>query len=359
MNNWSADKPFNDLPPLRESTLPDFGSLSSQITEARVSLARLDQAIKLISNPRVFLNAIPIVEAQASSAIENIVTTNDTLFQNADVEVLPKDANTQAAMRNRDALHLAFEIVTKRPISTKLAKEVCSTILGHKVEIRTNSGTYIGSQQSRIYTPPVGEQLIERHLAAWEKFINSKLNIDPLVLMALSHYQFEAIHPFTDGNGRTGRIINLMLLVQLGLLKLPVLHLSRAINRTRSDYYKKLANVTAKGQWLEWVEYILQMVKESADLALNQVEEINSLKQEFPRRFTSEVFKLGLTADLLELIFEKPYCKIGHVVERCSVSRPTAAKWLEELEKLGALESLVLGRDKYFINHQMLEILER
>ena len=164
---------------------------------------------------------------------------------------------------------------------------------------------------------------------------------------------------FSDGNGRTGRIINVMLLVQLGLLHLPVLHLSRAINLTRNDYYKKLASVTSKGRWLDWVEYILLMVKQSAELALTQIENINSLQQDFSKRYTSEVFKLGMSADLVNLVFEKPYCKIGHVVERCSVSRPTAAKWLEELEKLGALESLVLGRDKYFINHQMLEILER
>ena len=357
MSAWSPNEPFNGLPALADSIEIDVASLSSALIEARVQLARLDELAKALAKPMVLVNAIAIVEAQASSAIENIVTTNDTLFQNFEASGGIADADTRAAMRNRSALQMAYKLTIDRPITTKLAQTICSEILGFDVSVRANVGTYIGSLGKRTYTPPEGKALIARKLEEWQDFVNQKSRFDPLIVMALAHYQFEAIHPFPDGNGRTGRILNIAMLMQNQLLSLPVVHLSRAINERKSEYSERLAEVTSARNWNEWVRFMLEVVASSAIKASAQISQISRMQLELAGSHIDTVFKRGIPTDLAAVLFEKPYCRIGHVVEACNVSRPTSAKWLEELEILGVVESVKVGREKYFVNRKMLEVL--
>ena len=357
MSAWNPNEPFNGLPALSESIEIDIALLSPALIEARVQLARLDELAKAVPNPMVLVNAIAIVEAQASSAIENIVTTNDTLFQNFEAYGGVADAETRAVMRNRSALQTAYRLTSDRPITVNLAHLICSEILGFDVEVRINTGTYIGSPDSRTYTPPEGRAIISDKLEDWQTFVNQESRFDPLILMALAHYQFEAIHPFGDGNGRTGRILNIAILMHKNLLSLPVIHLSRAVNERKAEHYKRLLEVTSAGKWNEWIRFMLEVVASSAIKASSQISQISRMQQDLAGSFVTAVFKKGVPSDLAAVLFEKPYCRIGHVVEACNISRPTAAKWLEELEKLGVVESVKVGREKYFVNRKMLEVL--
>jgi len=357
MAAFDPNTPHNDLVALSSDLPIEVPNLMGALIEARVQLARLDELASTLSNPMVLVNAIAVVEAQASSAIENIVTTNDTLFQNDAVQEARGDTETLLVLRNRAALFSAYRFVERSPISANLAKDICSEILGYEVSIRPQPGTYIGSPQQRVYTPPSGKDIIESHLHAWQKFINTNHDLDPLIIMALSHYQFEAIHPFADGNGRTGRIINVAYLVASGLLKHPVLHLSRAINARRDEYYERLLAVTTANKWHEWVRFMLEIVASSAIRANRQIASINALQRNLIGAYQGLTFKQGVRHDLAALLFARPYARIGHVADECGVSRPTAAKWLEELEAVGFLKSVRVGREKYFVNWQMLEVL--
>ena len=207
-------KPYNDLPPLPPQHTLETAKVLKAVIDARSELAALNTACRLIPNPEIITSTIPLREAQASTEIENIVTTNDELFRaqwSIDLEPTPA---TKEALRYRDALRRGVDLIVDRPVSEKVAVEVCSTLQGGQATLRSTPGTYIGDPVTgtRAYTPPEGLDVLQRHLSAWERYIYLDHGLDPLVLMAVTHYQFEAIHPFYDGNGRTGRILNILLL---------------------------------------------------------------------------------------------------------------------------------------------------
>jgi Fic family protein len=215
--------------------------------------------------------------------------------------------------------------------------------------LRSQPGTVIQSKGKTVYTPPKPEEL-KSCLLNWEKYINREDVLHPLIVMALSHFQFEAIHPFADGNGRTGRVLNVLHLVASGLLQEPVLQMSQYLNRNRDEYYKRLRAVDQKQEWVPWVLFILEAVRVSALESAAKLKAVTSLQLTFIERYEAK-------ASLIQLIFEKPYVQIGQVVERCGVTRVTAANWLESLENQGALSSLVSGREKFFINKELVEVL--
>ncbi|HMU66040.1 MAG TPA: Fic/DOC family N-terminal domain-containing protein, partial [Cellvibrionaceae bacterium] len=236
---WQADLPYNDLPPLppARQQIETVPILKACIT-ARAALAELKQAGQLLPNQTLLINLLPLLEAKDSSEIENIVTTMDKLFQFAH-EDTAADAATKEALRYRTALYQGFKQLQQRPLSVTTATEICSTLKAQTMEVRKIPGTVIANQQTReiVYTPPVGEETIRRLLGNWEQFFHSDDDLDPLIKMAISHYQFEAIHPFLDGNGRTGRIVNVLYLIEQQLLTLPILYLSRYIVQHKPDYY--------------------------------------------------------------------------------------------------------------------------
>ncbi len=351
--------PYNDLPPLPPTEELENRAVLKACIEARAALAELKQSCALIPNPTVLINAIPLLEAQASSEIENIVTTTDRLFRYAD-GADPGDPATREALRYRTALHHGFQALAERPLSTRLAVELCGLIKNRDMDIRRIPGTALANDAlgEAIYTPPVGEARLRDLLANWERFLHEATDLDPLVRMAVAHYQFEAIHPFTDGNGRTGRILNLLYLVEQGLLTQPVLYLSRYILRHKADYYRLLLAVTREAAWEPWLLYMLAAVTETARRTSADIEHIRFF-MDHTGRYVRAAAPSIYSRELVELIFVQPYCRIANVVAAGIGNRQTASSHLKKLCSIGVLEELAVGREKLFLHPRYLQLLTR
>ncbi len=300
-----------------------------------------------------------MLEARASSEIENVVTTADRLFRFAQDETGGQaDPATKEALRYRTALNRGYQSLKRRPVTTATAVEVCRTIKGVKLDIRRVPGTALANDATGkvIYTPPQGEDLLRNLLANWERFLHETDELDPLIRMAVGHYQFEAIHPFTDGNGRTGRILNLLLLVEQRLLDLPVLYLSRSIIRRKTDYYRLLLAVTTEGRWEDWILYMLGAVDETAHWTTAKIRCIRELMEE-TADFVRNKMPAIYSRELVELVFVQPYCRIGNVVDAGIAQRQTASVYLKDLCKIGVLKEIKAGREKLFINPRLMTLL--
>ena len=355
---WRADSPFNDLPLLPPNTDLETKAILKQCIPARAALAELKQAAERIPNQGTLINTMPLLEAQASSEIENIVTTSDRLFQyRHDAEAA--DPATKEALRYFQSLFDGYRSLTRRPLSTRTAEQVCTIIKGIEMTIRRVPGTALARNTGEIvYTPPEGEDRLRNLLANWEKFLHETKDLDPLIRMAVGHYQFEAIHPFTDGNGRTGRVLNSLFLIQENLLTLPILYLSRYIIQHKADYYRLLLNVTREEAWEEWVLYILKGVEETALWTTAKIGTIRSLSDhtvEYVRKKLPKVYSL----ELINVIFERPYCRIQNLVEAKIAERQAASRYLKQLAEIGVLEEQTLGREKLFLHPKFLKLLIR
>lgn len=321
-------------------------------------MAALKESCRLIPNPAVLINSIPLLEAQASSEIENIVTTADALFRYAQVDEERADPATKEALQYRSALALGHDMLAKRPISTNLAIDICRSFKGADHGIRRIPGTALRNLQSGeiIYTPPAGEALIRSLLANWETFIHEHQELDPLVRMAVAHYQFEAIHPFPDGNGRTGRILNLLLLIEQGLLDIPVLYLSRYIIQNKADYYRLLNAVTHDHAWEAWIVYMLTAICETARWTTEKIAAIRKL-QTHTQQFVQAQKPAIYSHELVELIFVQPYCRIQNLVDADLGHRQTASTHLKQLCDIGVLQEIRAGREKIFIHPKFVTLL--
>jgi Fic family protein len=321
-------------------------------------LAELKRAAELIPNQGMLINTLPLLEAHASSEIENIVTTTDRLFQyrTADDQA---DPATKEALRYSHALLEGYSELTKRPLNIRTAEHVCSRILGREMRVRRVPGTAVARGAGEVvYTPPAGEDLLRTLLANWERFLHEAEDLDPLIRMGVAHYQFEAIHPFTDGNGRTGRVLNSLFFIQENLLTLPILYLSRYIVRHRADYYRLLLKVTREDSWEEWLLYILSGVEETARWTTGKIEAIRQLSlhtAEYVRTSLPKVY----SHELVELIFEQPYCRIQNLTEKKIAKRETASRYLKRLTAIGVLEEKAVGREKLFTHPKLLRLLTR
>jgi Fic family protein len=361
MPPFRPDQPYNALPPLPPRGDVETRRVLKLCIEARAALAELKQAGELIPNQGILINTIPLLEAQASSAIENIVTTTDRLFRFANDESRDgggADPATKEALRYRTALHTGFRSLGTRPLCTGTAVQVCSTIKGAEMDVRRVPGTALVNDTNGavIYTPPVGEPLLRDLLSNWERFIHEPADTDPLVRLAVMHYQFEAIHPFTDGNGRTGRILNILYLIESGLLELPVLYLSRHIIDHKSDYYRLLQAVTVRQNWEEWICYVLRAIFETANWTTAKIRAIrNSMAQ------TAEYIRSALPAiysrEIVDLIFMQPYSRISNVVNAGLAKRQTASTYLKQLSDAQVLAEVKAGREKLFIHPALIRLL--
>lgn len=358
VTGFDPAKPYNDLPGLPPAADIETRDLLKACIEARAALAELKQATALLPNPAVLINTIPILEAQASSEIENIVTTTDTLFRYADSADAAPDAATKEALRYRSALYEGFQSLRSRPLCTETAVVVCTRIKGVQMQIRRVPGTTLANDLTGeiIYTPPVGESLLRDKLADWERFIHDHDEIDPLIRMAVAHYQFEAIHPFTDGNGRTGRVINLLQLIEHGLLDLPVLYLSRYIIRRKTDYYRLLLAVTREARWEEWVAFMLAAVADTARWTTAKIAAVRRL-EEVARDYVRAQRPKLYSRELIDVIFNQPYCRIQNVIDAGIAQRQTAAKHLKELAAIGVLHEHRVGKEKVFVHPAFLRLL--
>nr|WP_246189312.1 Fic family protein [Pseudoxanthomonas kalamensis] len=324
---------------------------------AHKALAGLRQATGHLPNPAVLINTIPILEAQASSEIENIVTTTDELFRYAE-HIDGADLATKEALRYRSALYEGFQSLMERPLSTTTAEVVCTRIKGVQMQVRKVPGTALANQQMQevIYTPPVGESLLREKLANWERYIHEQRDIDPLIRMAVAHYQFEAIHPFTDGNGRTGRVLNLLMLIEQDLLDQPVLYLSRYIIERKADYYRLLLGVTRDGAWTEWVAYMLDAVADTARWTTAKIDAIRGLYEQACDWIRTQRPKI-YSRELVDVLFNQPYCRIQNVVDADIAKRETAARYLRDLVSIGVLQEQRMGKEKLFLHTAYLQLL--
>ena len=356
---WRPAEPFNALPLLPPKVDLETRKLLKQCIPARAALAELKHAAELIPNQAVLINTLPLLEAQASSEIENILTTTDRLFQYREVDDAA-DAPTKEALRYSRALLEGFQTLRERPLVTRTAEEICSLIKGREMRVRKIPGTALarGGTGEVVYTPPAGEELLRSLLANWEHFLHEATDIDPLIRMAVAHYQFEAIHPFTDGNGRTGRVLNSLFFISEGLLTLPILYLSRYIIQHKTDYYRLLRAVTQTDAWEDWVMFMLKGVEETAGWTVAKIAAIRKLQAHTVEQVRKAAPKI-YSHELVNLIFELPYCRIQNLTEREIVGRQTASVYLKELVKIGVLEEKAVGREKLFIHPKLIRLLTR
>jgi len=351
--------PHNDLPLLPPPLeVIETTEILKKCINARVALAELKQAAELIPNATVLVNALPLLEARASSEIENIVTTTDKLFEFADIAEDRADAATKEALRYRTALYEGTKMVRRGMLTTDMAIQICSTIKNAELDIRAESGTRLKNRRTgeHIYTPPEGQMLLQQKLDNWQEFMHTSTDIDPLVRMAIQHYQFEAIHPFTDGNGRTGRILNILFLVEQGLLDTPILYLSRHIIMHKGDYYQMLLNVTAAQAWGPWVMFMLDGVEQTCIWTTDKIKAIRELMQH-TSQYVQEKLPKSYTWELVEALFKQPYCRIGNLVSEGIAKRQTASVYLKQLCDIGVLKEIKSGREALFVHPKYIELL--
>ncbi len=356
------DKPFNDLPLLPpKAEIETKGTLKKVISAGR-ALAELKGLGKTIPNQAILVNSIILQEAKASSEIENIITTHDALFRAFSAKTGQIDPATKEVLRYREALWDGFSNLRERSfLTTNLFIRIVQTIRANKAGIRNTPGTKVANAATGevVFTPPEGEDIIRNKLKNLEDYIHSKDNVDPLIKLALIHYQFETIHPFTDGNGRTGRILNILFLTNKHLLDFPVLYLSKYIIEQKSDYYRLLRGVTEHQEWEPWIIYMLDAVEQTALFTRDKILAIRELliktleftKEKLPSRVYSK--------DLIELLFHQPYTKAQFLVDAGIVERKTAASYLKELETLGILQIHKVGKENLYLNRELLEVLSK
>jgi len=364
MKNYNKDTPYNSLPDLPPKADLETVELLKLVNKSNKLLAELKGYCQTLPNPNLLLNTIVLQESKESSAIENIVTTQDELYKaTLDITSSIKNAAAKEVIQYRQAMYWGLEEMQKKEaITTNLLVGVMQRLRGTDENIRKNPGTKLANPITKdiVYTPPEGEETIRQKLAALEKFVNNDeyADLDYLIKMALIHYQFEAIHPFTDGNGRTGRILNVLYLINKNLIGLPVLYLSYYIIQNKPDYYRLLREVTEKGNWTEWVAFIVKGVGDTALLTLQKINAILKLKTD-SEGLIKQALKSSYSRELCDLLFSYPYIKIKVLEENNIAKRQTAGEYLRKIEATGLLRSLKIGNETYYINHQLMNILSK
>ena len=360
--SFKPEKPYNDLPLLPpKAEIETKATLKKAISAGR-ALAELKGLGETIPNQAILVNSIILQEAKASSEIENIITTHDALFRAFSAKTGQIDPATKEVLRYREALWEGFSSLKDRPLlTTNLFIRIVQTIRANRVGIRNTPGTKVANAATGevVFTPPEGEDIIRDKLKNLEDYIHAEDEVDPLIKLALIHYQFEAIHPFTDGNGRTGRILNILYLTQKHLLDLPVLYLSKYIIEQKSDYYRLLRCVTEHQAWEPWILYMLDAIEETALYTRDKILAIRNLLTE-TLEFTKENLPSRVySKDLIELLFHQPYTKANFLVDEGIAERKTAANYLKQLEKIGILQVQKVGKENLYLNKGLFEVLSK
>ena len=334
-----------------------------QVNRANRKLAELKGVAQTIPNERILISSLTLQEAKDSSAVENIVTTQDDLYRaGLDFGYQFINPATKEVLFYREAINEGFRMVRNRNVLTlNDIKRVQQTLEQNTAGFRTTPGTQLkrSTDGAVIYTPPQDGIAIENYMANLECFINDEnlSSLDPLIKMAIIHHQFESIHPFYDGNGRTGRIINILYLVIRGLLDLPILYLSRYITRNKGEYYHLIQAVRDKSddnakEWEAWILFMLKGVEVTAEDTILLVKNIGDLMAEY-KRVIRPAFGGKYNHELLNGLFYHPYTKIGHVESNMQVSRQTASKYLDKIVGLGLLQKEKFGKENYYINTRL------
>jgi len=357
MSNFDRKTPYNDLPLLPPKADIETKNILRKTILAGRALAQLNGALQNLPKPTLFLDTIYLQEAKSSSEVENIITTNDELYKSFVADLKVEHTATKEVLSYKEALWLGLEELKTKPfITTNLCIKIVQCIKQNTASIRITPGTTLGTPQGDvIYTPPSGETVIREKLANWEKFINEDNRIDPLIKMVLMHYQFEAIHPFADGNGRTGRILLLLYLKLSGLLDILAIYLSEYIIQNKTAYYQALRSVTEKDDWENYIIYMLDMIEVTSANGLERLIKITATMDKTAEEIKKELPKV-YSKDLIEILFRLPYTKRQHLIDENIGNPKTVGNYLVALEENGFLKSIKVGKEKLYLNQRLLDI---
>ena len=353
---FSRTEPHNNLPLLP----PDKSAFETlevykKLADARSALAELKGRLPVIPNPMMLINTLVLQEARASSEIENVITTTDKMFRAFTADKKNIDPETKEVLRYREALWESFTAKYSKMDSDVIIN--IFRIITEKDESLRDGQVFIGNAYNIVYTPPI-HSIVNEKLENWFDFYHSSHELDPLINMAILHYQFEAIHPFSDGNGRTGRILNVLYITDHNLLELPVLYISKHILEHKNKYYQLLSEVTEKNNWKDWILFMLEAVRRTSIFTLDKVNAIYSLFNEVQEKVRSEAASI-YSHELIEVLFTQPYCKNKILVEQKIASRNTASKYLNELVKMDILQVHKEGKETLYLHKQLYDILSK
>jgi len=359
MGTFDRKIPYNHLPLLPPEEDIETKNILRKTISAGRALAQLNVTLINLPNPTLFLDTIYLQEAKASSEVENIITTNDELYKSLVADRKIEHSATKEVLNYKEALWLGLEQLKTKPfITTNLCIKIVQCIKQNDASIRVTHGTTLSNSLGEIiYTPPSGDQIIREKLANLEKFINENITIDPLIKMAILHYQFEAIHPFSDGNGRTGRILLLLYLKLSGLLDTPAIYLSEYIIKNKVEYYRCLRGVTEKNEWEAYILYMLDMIEVTSNKGLKRLNKITTAMEKTANEIKKKLPKV-YSKDLIEILFRLPYTKRQHLIDENIGNLKTVGNYLIALEENGFLKSEKVGKEKLYLNQKLLEILE-
>jgi Fic family protein len=330
-------------------------------SKASRALGELKGIAETMPNQSMLVNAVVLQEAKDSSEIENIITTQDELYKAISSNQKLKNTAVKEVVNYRKAIFYGYELAKKQKfLKLKDVEEIQKIIIENNAGYRKTPGTVLKNDKTGkiVYTPPQDKNEILDLLGNFlEHFNIENKEISPLINLAILHYQFESIHPFYDGNGRTGRILNILFLILNKLIDIPILYLSSYIIENKSEYYKLLNNVNKKNEWESWIIYMLKAVESTSLKTISKIKTINNLLNE-TIEFVKENEPKTYRKELIELLFEQPYSKIEYVVNRLNVERKAGSRYLKKLEEIGILKSQKLGRETIYVNEKLIEILK-
>ncbi len=360
---FNPEKPYNNLPLLPPTqSLIETIPILRQESKSAVALAELKGLAKTLPNPKILLNAVILKEARASSEIENVITTQDKLYHALTAKAAKPDPATKEVLRYREALLYGFSLVKEKEfLNTNGIVSIQQELEENDAGIRKLSGTALINDLTNetIYTPPDSQEAINKLMKNLEEYLNmDESEVSPLIKLAVQHYQFESIHPFYDGNGRTGRILNVLYLILKNLLDDPVLYLSAYIIRNKATYYRLLQEVRTHNKWEEWVLFILKGIEITAKQTIDQITQINTLFADTQAAVQKNLPRI-YSKDLIEQFFIHPYCKIEFLVNGMGLNRKTASNYLKSLVDLRILQSEEKGKELIFINAKLYQLLKK
>ncbi len=359
---FNPEIPLNSLQllPPRQSLIESLPVLRQE-SKSAVALAELKGLAKTLPNPKILLNAVILKEARASSEIENVITTQDKLYHALTAKTAKPDSATKEVLRYREALLYGFHLIEEKGfLNTNGIVSIQRILEENDSGIRKIPGTALKNDLTKevIYTPPDNYEAILNLMRNFESYLNSdEGEVSSLIKLAVQHYQFESIHPFYDGNGRTGRIINVLYLVMKGLLDEPILYLSDYVIRNKATYYRLLQEVRTQSKWEEWVLFVLKGIQITSKQTIDQINQINQLFSDVQTVVQKSLPRI-YSKDLIEQLFIHPYCKIEFLVQGMGLNRKTASNYLKKLEELNILQSVEKGKELLFINTQLYQLLK-
>ena len=359
MGQKAPHQPLAKLPPPREKV--ETLEILRQTTKSVAALAELKGIAKTIPNQAMLINAIILQEAKDSSEIENIITTQDELYKALTINQSQISASAKEVVDYRKAIFNGYELVKKQGfLRVNDIVFIQQELIDNNAGIRSTPGTVLKNDTTGeiVYTPPQDKVEILDLLSNFIEHFNQQDDLSPLIKLAILHYQFESIHPFYDGNGRTGRILNILYLILNDLIDVPILYLSSYIIKHKSEYYRLLNQTNLTGNWEEWILYMLKAVESTSIETINKISKIKILLDETIVKVQLQAPKI-YRKELVELLFEQPYSKIEFVVKKLGVERKAASRYLKELEDIQILESQKIGRETLYLNKGLIELLKK